>query len=796
MGNSGLPSLSTPFIGRDAELAEIRQLLADPSCRLLSLVGLGGIGKTRLAVEAAKQNHARFPDGIFFVPLQPLESPEQILSAITEVTRIGLSPGIDPKEQLVGFFGEKRILLVLDSFEHLLPGTGAVIDLLHNVPEVKFLVTSREKLKLQNEAVVYIGPLTYPDQEQMDRAEQYTAVTMLLSLLHRLVPELAVTPDVLADTSLICRQVQGLPLAIELAAGWADVLSLQEIAQEIARSFDFLEAQMHDSSERHRNIRAVLDPSVETLSDVDCAVWEKLCIFRSSFNREAAEAVAGATLPSLARLVNKSLIHHLPSGRYEIHELVRRYGEARLNNRAGQPEAARERYCAYYADFLKARWQEMKSTMGNIPLERIDVEITNIKAAFHSMIENKSVAHIWLSMNALWNYFAFRSRHAEGAFLFGKSAEALRTSQSDEALTGSLLVRQAFFLAGLGTLSGSDEAIHLAEEGLRMLEYHQHPESTEALIIAYLCLSIIYEFWREATRAMRMKEVAEKGLALATANNHTYGIRYHMGFLAHAECKLGNYVQAKEIGDRCYRLAVSHNDSWLCGMMARLVLGEAAYVRNDYEEAQEWCQIALQCFDNLLEPWTHAQTSLMLTNCAIALGNFAGAHKHLQACLRMLEESGLVWEIPAILLNVAQRLADQQMCERAVAILPLILHHPACRQVTSDEVTVLLRQLETALPARKFKAAWAWGQERQPAEVLDPLITPQNYGMRSSPDDLSTREVEVLRLISDGLSNAEIAQQLCMSIGTVKVHTRHIYDKLGVNSRTQAAKSAQEMGIL
>lgn len=796
MSNVSLSSPSTPFIGRHAELAQIRQWLADPAYRLISFVGLGGIGKTSLAIEAAKQNLEYFPDGVLFVQLQPLQLPELILPAIAESARITSSPGMDLKQQLVGFLDGKQRLVILDSFEHLLPDVEAIIDLLQATSAVKFFITSREKLNIQGETILHVGPLAYPEQEQESNAGQYDAVVMFLGLLQRLEPELVITPEVLADTSVICRQVQGMPLAIELAGGWVDILSLPEIAQEIARSLDFLETRRRDSSDRHHNIRAILETSLQTLSEAERAVLEKVCLFRGSFTRDASEAVAGATLHSLAHLVNKSLIRHRPSGRYEIHELVRQYGEARLSSVPEQWEAAQGRYCAYYANFLEAQWREMKVAMRRAPFDRIDAEITNCLLAFQSMIENRNAAQIRQSMDALWHYLAIRSRHTEGALLFGKGVEVLRDSQ-DEPLVGSLLLRQGFFVAGLDTLHETDRAEQLLEEGIALVERHQHEIPAEMLITAYLCSVIVGQF---TVQPQRMKELAQKGISCATEINDAYGIRYLMSFLAIAECMLGNYDQAKALGNACYDLALKQGDRWIEGITARFALAEVAYAQQEYEAAQRWCQIALRCVEDLREPWYLANTSLMFAACAIVLGDFAGAQNHLGVSLQWLEKGGMVWEMADMLLRVARLLANQQMIEQAVAVLPLVFGHPACGKVTSDAATLLRQQLEVALPADRFAAAWARGEMRQAEQVLDDMVAVQ-------PDDrsedttthtggLSAREMDVLRLIAAGLSNAEIAQQLCLSIGTVKIHARHIYDKLDVNSRAQALIKAQKLAIL
>ncbi len=391
--STNLPLRPTPLIGREAELDALGKLLADPQCRLLTITGLGGIGKTRLAVELASTQQSRFPGGVYYVSLASFNSPEFIVPAIAKVVGFSFSGAADPQEQLLNHLAiraRQALLLVLDNLEHLLihpseqdgkDETALLLNrLLQRLPDVKILATSREPCFLQEEWIFDLHGLAVPKSDQTNNLEDYSSVALFLRCARQLKVDFEVPPDERPSLARICQLVEGTPLAIELAAAWVGMLSLKEIAQEIASNLDFLTNRMRDVPERHRSLRAVFAHSWKLLSSEERHVISRLAVFRGGFERQAAEQITGASLPVLMSLISKSLLLRRENGRYDLHALIRQCALERLRDNGGFEETCHQ-HLAYYVSLALEAHEGLRSAQQVEWFNRIEQEHNNIRAA-------------------------------------------------------------------------------------------------------------------------------------------------------------------------------------------------------------------------------------------------------------------------------------------------------------------------------------------------------------------------------------------------------------------------------
>lgn len=440
---SNLPTPTTPFVGREEELAQLIGRLENPACRLLTLIGPGGIGKSRVALRVAENQIGSYLHGVYLVPLAGSESAEALPSTIITALGLELSSKSDPKQQLFTSLQDKEVLLVLDNFEHLLDGTGLLAAILRHAPRVTLLVTSRERLKLQSEWIFTVEGLPFPEADRAAGIEQYSAVTLFVQTAHRIRASFVLDETNKPFVARICRLVEGMPLAIELAAAWIPVLEPEGIANAVEGSLDILEADLHDLPERQRSMRAVFNASWKLLTAEEQVSIQRLSVFRGGFNLHAAENAFGISIKMIRALVNKCWVQPEMGGRFQLHELVRQYAFERLRAARGLWQSAGEDHSAYFCRYLKEREKNWDDRRQREVYSEIEADIQNIEAAWKWALDQSRLDLIGQALESLCNYYDWSGRIGAGEAASRTASECLDviSKQGGRDATDVLFVR-------------------------------------------------------------------------------------------------------------------------------------------------------------------------------------------------------------------------------------------------------------------------------------------------------------------------------------------------------------------
>jgi len=376
------PVEATPFVGRVAELAQLHAYLAAPDSHLATVVGISGVGKTRLVLQGAAQAMGIFRQAVYYVPVASAFTPEALSHAIVRALALPLTGQRNAAPQLIEHLQDRKVLIVLDQLD-LYPGISRFLyDLMQQARRVRVLITSSHRLDLPGEWVLPLYGLNVPETDDPDEVRRSEAVQLFMQAVVRVCGACGLEADQLIHVAHICRLVEGMPLGIELAATWSRLLSYQEIAREIEENYRFLATSSPGTPERHFSLTAAFDYSWSRLSDAERALFRRLSVFRGGFMREAAEQVAGATLQTLAVLMDRCFIQRMLSGRYQTHGLLRRYGEQKLAEQPDEEADTYDRYCGYYTRFLQRQMALFNTGHGIAPLSEIADEQENLRAAW------------------------------------------------------------------------------------------------------------------------------------------------------------------------------------------------------------------------------------------------------------------------------------------------------------------------------------------------------------------------------------------------------------------------------
>ncbi|MBN1641690.1 MAG: AAA family ATPase, partial [Anaerolineae bacterium] len=643
-----LPAQLAPFVGRERELNEIAQRLEDPACRLVSLVGPGGSGKTRLALEAAARQRGRYTDGTFFVSLAPLQSAEAIPSAVAQAIGLPLSGGSDLWQQVRGLLRRRRVLLVLDNAEHLLGSplrdvATLTVDLLNAAPEVQVLVTSRVRLNVPGEHLLPVEGMTYPDQaldawQPSDAIERYSAVGLFAQSACRLQPGFHLTPTNLHAVVRICCLVRGKPLGILLAATWVRVLPPAQIAAEIERGIDALATDWREVPARHTSMRAVFDHSWSLLPERARSVLAALSIFAGGFTRVAAQHVSGASLHDLMTLTNHSLVSRTratastaTSDRFEIHELLRQYAAERLAQSQEAGAAVRDRHAAYYAS-VSERWAtDVRGDRQLEALAEMDVERENVRVAWEWAAARGRFAQLERLFAALWRYADQRDRDRYASW-FGETAQALSAQLLPAVDRGGGIDRARSghdpegFAAGIRLLSrlhavraycGAEGRPQLARESLSLLE---RPELDGRDVRAERALALLSLALGEHARW-----AAEESLVLYRELGDPWGTAFMLCTLCWTIPKCpANYDHLRELYEEALSIAQAHGDRTNTAHAAH-GLAILSLHQGQVDRAERLGRQALDLFERFGDRTRMAWVHDLLGTTAMAQGQFAQA---------------------------------------------------------------------------------------------------------------------------------------------------------------------------
>jgi predicted ATPase/DNA-binding CsgD family transcriptional regulator len=768
---SNLPSPLTSFIGRQRELGEARRLLA--TTRLLTLTGAGGSGKTRLALQLGAEVLQEYPGGVWVVEFAPFSDPHLVPQATASALSVPERPGWSLTESLVHYLRARSSLLLFDNCEHLIEACAALADvLLRGSPTLRILATSRESLRVPGELTFLVPPLSLPDSDQLpplERPMQYEAVRLFVERATFHQPGFTLTDGNASTLVHVCHRLDGMPLAIELAAARVRVLTLEQIAARLDDRFRLLTGGSRTVLPRHQTLQAAMDWSYDLLSERERALFRRVSVFAGGWTLDAAEAIcsgdgieAADILELLASLSDKSLVlveaRH-GEGRYRLLETIRQYSLDRMHE-SGESVAAHRQHLEWYLGLAEQAEAELRGPQQEAWLERLEAEHDNLRAALEWCEAQTQGADAEMRLAGALRWFWFiRGYWSEGR----KWLEAALARKGDAS--SSALARVLHGAGRLARFQGDyDRARALSEEGLAVSRGLGDEESHVWFLISLGAVELHQGNYPRAVALF------EEGLVLARTLRDKGLISMALADLGVVARIQGDLERAEAVLTEGLALSRDVRDKWRIALSLHS-LGVVAFRRGDYHRAAGLYAESLVLASQVRDRW-------IADDCLDGLATVACTRGHYTHAARMLGAADVLREMLGY-----RPLADVQSDhDRCAATTRVGLGDAAFSAAWTEGRTMTLQQaIADALAARESLVAKAKSAAKPTGREGVGLLTP--------------REREVAALIAQGKTNREIAIIMVITERTADTHVQHILNKLGVGSRAQIAGWAVAHGL-
>lgn len=839
-----LPVQLTSFVGREQEVATASQLLLRDDVRLLTLTGPGGVGKTRLALEVAAQVQEQFRAGVCFVSLGSITEADLVIPTIAQTLGVKASRTQSQEERLLNHLRDKQVLLLLDNFEQVVSAASHLSALLLACPSLKLLVTSRTVLHLPGEQVFPVPPLVLPDPQSLSPETllvRSSAVTLFCQRAQAVHPAFQLTPENASVLAEICVRLDGLPLALELAAARSRLFPPQALLTRLQQGQHLLVSTTRDVPVRQQTLQQTIQWSYDLLDDQEQALFRHLSIFVGGCSLEAAEAVCQALgetktdiLEGISSLLDKSLLQQVPQEqdvpRVQFLETIRQFVLERLVE-AGEAHAAQQVHALYFLRFAETAEPKLYGAEQVSWFDSLEREHDNLRAALRWLLESRASEQALRLCIALARFWTIRGYVAEGrawlqralelveqgscattvraqalswagwlAELQGETATAAALCQESLDLARHLSDQHTMALAlnRLGIIKASQgdgaTACSLLEEGVR---YYQALSDTSGLAYSLMVLGGLAVGHKEPGE---VRAWLEESLALFQALDNQEGIAWSLFGLARLSVLLADWEAASTFSQGALPLFRTLGLDEGVGQTL-LLLGQVHLRQGEVASAHELFLESLHLFQAGDNRRSVAHALFFLACVAVLQGSWEAARRYWGeslALLRALQDTqSIIAALEALAAVAAQRQEVRwaaQLWGAAEALRETTrpgtssTAHPASER----NMAAARAQLDPAA----FSAASAAGRTLVPEQAF---AVRDKYPASSSPQDpgdLSQREVEVLRLLARGLTNAQIAEQLVISPRTVDAHLRSIYSKLAVTSRTAATRYAIEHQLI